>query len=273
MAGNSNYPKIAKGNRFCMIFLKKVPQNVLLFKNSTYFCAPKSDIMIKILGFKKSKEMTRVSPKEEKRNLNRVKNLLFSRLINGEREKVIFVLCEKFRRLRYEDIEEIYSDGCLVLWKKMNDENFKLKEETLVAFLIKICKNIGTHYLRERIDDDVVNLEDLNNEVCEQNANDEDFNEIFDVMDEDDDDEVIFENLEMVWNKLSEVDRMILEAYYWEGCKMDEIAHRIGFKSADSVKSKKNKVLKRMMTMMRSSKVAESSESDSESSSLLTAAA
>jgi DNA-directed RNA polymerase specialized sigma24 family protein len=42
---------------------------------------------------------------------------------------------------------------------------------------------------------------------------------------------------------------MILESYYVDGCRMDEIARRIGYKSGDSVKSKKNKVLKKIRAM------------------------
>ena len=55
----------------------------------------------------------------------------------------------------------------------------------------------------------------------------------------------------MVWKKLKEVDRMILESYYVDGCKMEEIAKRIGYKNGNSVKSKKNKVLRKMMEMMQ----------------------
>ena len=44
---------------------------------------------------------------------------------------------------------------------------------------------------------------------------------------------------------------MILESYYVDGCKMEEIAKKIGYRNGNSVKSKKNKVLKKMMEMMK----------------------
>jgi DNA-directed RNA polymerase specialized sigma24 family protein len=44
---------------------------------------------------------------------------------------------------------------------------------------------------------------------------------------------------------------MILEGYYVDGCNMEEIAKRIGYKNGNSVKSKKNKVLKRIQKMRR----------------------
>ena len=61
----------------------------------------------------------------------------------------------------------------------------------------------------------------------------------------------VFERLDMVWNKLKKVDRMILESYYVDGCKMEEIAKRVGYRNGNSVKSKKNKVLRKMMEMMQ----------------------
>ena len=42
---------------------------------------------------------------------------------------------------------------------------------------------------------------------------------------------------------------MILESYYIDGCKMEEIAKRIGYKNGNSVKSRKKKVIMRMKSM------------------------
>jgi hypothetical protein len=42
---------------------------------------------------------------------------------------------------------------------------------------------------------------------------------------------------------------MILESYYVDGCRMEEIAKRIGYKNGNSVKSKKKKVLMKIMEM------------------------
>ena len=40
-----------------------------------------------------------------------------------------------------------------------------------------------------------------------------------------------YEKLDRIWSKLKEVDRMILESYYVDGCRMEEIAKRIGYKN------------------------------------------
>ena len=73
--------------------------------------------------------------------------------------------------------------------------------------------------------------------------------EIFDVMDERGNEDERYEKLDRIWSKLKEVDRMILESYYVDGCKMEEIAKRIGYKNGNSVKSKKKKVLMKIMEM------------------------
>lgn len=209
--------------------------------------------MIVVKGFKGVKKMVKVSVKEEKRNLRRVRNLMFSKLMYGERDRVMLVLMGKLSRLRYEDLEEVYSDGCLVLWNKWNEKGDELEGENLVGYLVKICKNIGMHYLR-KINEDVESLDVLMEKNSKmKNLLDEDgMMEMFDVIDdvENKEDEV-YKKLDEIWEHLSNVDRMILESYYWDGCKMEDIARRIGYKSADSVKSKKNKVIKKMIEMMR----------------------
>ncbi|MCR4853474.1 MAG: hypothetical protein K5893_07780, partial [Prevotella sp.] len=60
-----------------------------------------------------------------------------------------------------------------------------------------------------------------------------------------------YKKMDEIWKRLSEVDRMILESYYLDGCKMEDIAKRIGYKNGNSVKSRKNKVLKRIMEITK----------------------
>ena len=74
---------------------------------------------------------------------------------------------------------------------------------------------------------------------------------MFDVMDEKGNENEIFERLDVAWKKLKKVDQMILESYYVDGCRMEEIAKRVGYRNGNSVKSKKNKVLRKMMEMMQ----------------------
>lgn len=203
---------------------------------------------IKVSGFEERE--VRLSPKEERAGLQSVSNHMFNKMVEEEREKVLMRLMGKFKGLRYEDLEEVYDDGCLVLWKKMKDKEFRLKEKSIEGYLVKICWNIGMHYLR-KVNEDVVSLDSIMERGFGMSEDDEvGIEEMFDVIEERGNKEEMFERLDKVWGKLKDVDRMILESYYVDGCKMEEIAKRIGYKNGNSVKSKKNKVLRRMMKMV-----------------------
>ena len=203
-------------------------------------------VNIKVSGFE---EVEKLTPKEEKRRLLGVSHLIFNKVMEGERENMMLRLMSRFKTLRYEDLEEVYSDGCLVLWNKMMDEEFKLEEKTMVGYLFRICRNIGMHYLR-KVNEDVESLDRILERGCERELDDDGMKEFFDVMDEGSDRNEIFEKLDRAWDKLKDVDRMILESYYVDGCRMEEIAMRVGYRNGNSVKSRKNKVLRKMMEMM-----------------------
>ena len=205
-------------------------------------------VKIKVSGFEEKVE--KLTLKEERSGLLGVSSLIFNKVVENERENVMMRLMGRFKGLRYEDLEEVYNDGCLVLWEKMMDDEFELKEKSMVGYLVRICKNVGMHYLR-KVNEDVVSLNRIMERGFLMSDDESGIEEMFDVMDEGGNDEEIFERLEMVWKKLKEVDRMILESYYVDGCKMEEIAKRIGYKNGNSVKSKKNKVLRKMMEMMQ----------------------
>ena len=206
-------------------------------------------VKIEVSGFEEKVE--KLTLKEEKRRLLGVSDLIFDKVVENERENILLRLMSKFKCLRYEDLEEVYNDGCLVLWEKMTDKEFKLKEKSMVGYLYKICWNIGMHYLR-KVNEDGESLDRIlekGYEVREDGGRG--IEEIFDVMDERGNEDERYEKLERIWSRLKEVDRMILESYYVDGCRMEEIAKRIGYKNGNSVKSKKKKVLMRIKEMQQ----------------------
>ena len=206
--------------------------------------------IIKVSGFD-NEVVEKLSLKDERRGLLGVSSLIYNKVVDGERENVLLRLMGKFKSLRFEDLEEVYDDGCLVLWEKMMDREFELREKSLVGYLVRICRNIGMHYLR-KVNEDIESLDRIYERGYEMRDDDESgIEEMFDVMEEKGNEDEIFERLDRVWNKLKKVDRMILESYYVDGCRMEEIAKRIGYRNGNSVKSKKNKVLRRMMEMMQ----------------------
>ena len=207
-------------------------------------------VRIKVSGFE-NEDVEKLTLKEEKSGLLGVSSLIFNKVVDGERENVLMRLMGRFKSLRYEDLEEVYNDGCLVLWDKMMDKEFKLKEKSMVGYLVRICRNIGMHYLR-KVNEDIESLDRIMERGYEIREDDErGIEEMFDVMDERGSENEMFEKLDLVWSKLKETDRMILESYYVDGCRMEEIARRIGYRNGNSVKSKKNKVIRRMIEMMK----------------------
>ena len=206
-------------------------------------------VRIKVSGFEENEGKLTLG--EERSGLLGVSKMFFNNVVDNERENVLMRLMGRFKGLRYEDLEEVYDDGCLVLWDKMMDKGFKLNEKSVVGYLVRICRNIGMHYLR-KVNEDIESLDRIMERGYEMKEDDErGIEEIFDVMEEKGSENEIFERLDMVWKKLKKVDRMILESYYVDGCRMEEIARRVGYRNGNSVKSKKNKVLRRMMEMMK----------------------
>ena len=177
-------------------------------------------------------KVEKLSPMEERRGLLGVSHLIFNKVVEGERENVMLRLVGKFKGLRYEDLEEVYSDGCLVLWNKMNDEEFKLKEKSMVGYLVRICRNIGMHYLR-KVNEDVESLDWILERGREKDYENSSMKEFFYLLDEEESEDEKFEKLEKAWSKLKEVDRMILDCYV-NGCKMEEIARRVGYRNGKS---------------------------------------
>ena len=204
-------------------------------------------LKIRVSGFE---EVEKLSPMEERRELLGVSHLIFNKVMEGERENVMLRLVSRFKSLRYEDLEEVYSDGCLVLWNKMMDEKFKLEGKSMVGYLVRVCRNIGMHYLR-KVNEDVESLDRIMERGCGKEYEDDGMKEFFDVVEEKSDENEIFEKLDKAWDKLKEVDRLILESYYVDGCRMEEIAKKVGYRNGNSVKSRKNRVLRKIMDIMQ----------------------
>lgn len=193
------------------------------------------------------------------RNVNKVSNLMLGKVIESEKVRVMMVLAGMFSRLSWEDLEEVYMDGCMVLWNKWEEGKVRLSDGGVGSYLVKVCKNVGMHYLR-KVRDGVEYIEEMmwggdddgEKERCGLDV-------MFDVVDggrNEESDEEVMRRLERVWERLSDVDKMILVSYYWDGMKMEDIVKRVGYKSVDSVKNKKSKCLKRMLKMMRNEKEA-----------------
>ena len=139
--------------------------------------------IIKVSGFE-NENVEKLTLMEEKSGLLGVSSLIFNKVVDGERENVLLRLMGIFKSLRFEDLEEVYDDGCLVLWEKMMDREFELREKSLVGYLVRICRNIGMHYLR-KVNEDIESLDRIYERGYEMRDDDErGIEEMFDVMEE-----------------------------------------------------------------------------------------
>ena len=95
--------------------------------------------IIKVSGFEndENENVEKLTLMEEKSGLLGVSSLIYNKVVDGERENVLLRLMGKFKSLRFEDLEEVYDDGCLVLWEKMMDREFELREKSLVGYLVE----------------------------------------------------------------------------------------------------------------------------------------
>ena len=122
-------------------------------------------------------------------------SLIFNKVVDGERDYVLMKLMGMFKSLRFEDLEEVYDDGCLVLWEKIMDKEFKLREKSLVGYLVRVCRNIGMHYLR-KVNEDIESLDRILDRGYEIKENEENgMRAMFDVMEEKGNEDEIFERL------------------------------------------------------------------------------
>jgi len=195
---------------------------------------------------------------EEKKGLIKTRKQLFETLVQSERERTLMILMSlhEMNKLTFEDMEEVYNDGCLELWKKMMDEEFELMERGMVSYLRKICWNVGMHYVRDK--KNYMESLDVLMEKNDESVGEEDSGlaAVFDVFEEEMNDEERMSRFDRVWAELKPLDKMILTSYYVEDCKLEEVAKKVGYKNGNTVKSRKDKVLKKMLTKMKKMKEA-----------------
>ena len=74
-------------------------------------------VKIEVSGFEEKNE--ELTLQNVRKGLLRVSNLIFNKVVDNERMNVLMWLKGRFKVLSFEDLEEVYDDGCLVLWEKM----------------------------------------------------------------------------------------------------------------------------------------------------------
>lgn len=143
-----------------------------------------------------------------------------------------------FGRTANADIEDIFQDSCIVLMQKVKEGKFTITgEHSVFKFLVKIGINNACNFIRKHRPltskeemTVTLNLHDDNQDV---------------ELSVDEQQQAQDEFLDRVFDSLPDTCKAIFKKFYWERKSMDEIADIIGYKTADSVKSKKSNCMKK----------------------------
>lgn len=151
----------------------------------------------------------------------------------------------KFRIANEDVLADVYQETVCRLWEFIQRE--KLTEQTittsLAAYLYGIGQKVMLEYLRKEkdvpIDDELLQVKadnDIAASVKEYEL--------------DETQQLIRETV----NNMGKPCAPILLKFYWEGFSMDDIALELGYSSADSAKTQKNKCMNKLKALFRKTK-------------------
>ena len=141
----------------------------------------------------------------------------------NERQVAAFVLRNNGTR---DDAEDMLQEALVTLWERVKTGRYEHSAK-LSTFIFATVKNLWLRKLA-RARKEVVS--GRNDEWTPSNDKSS-----LDILIENEDADIIAAAL----NKLGDPCRKILLLYYWEELPMDQIAQRMGFANADTIKSKK----------------------------------
>lgn len=154
-----------------------------------------------------------------------------NRFFERERKRNVVYLQGHYH-LSYEDAEDIYQDSCLALFKNIQDGKLVSLTAKLSTYFTQICVFQTLKKIRdEKPGESLDNGQYDSDKVDELLGLDGGFTLSQQQMMED-----IVKNLPEPCNK-------ILWDFYYENLSMAEIAPRVGFNGADSVKAKKSQCM------------------------------
>ncbi|MCX6350551.1 MAG: sigma-70 family RNA polymerase sigma factor [Bacteroidetes bacterium] len=131
------------------------------------------------------------------------------------------------------DVEDVLQETLVALWQKLSDKNFTLTAK-LDTFIFAIAKNHWLTNLHKKrftvLHDGSIEIKD----TISVGVNEE-----------------MLSKLAVYMKQLSEVCRNILHFYYFDDLSMEDIAQRMNFANADTVKTKKYQCKKKLEEMVK----------------------
>ena len=125
-----------------------------------------------------------------------------------------------------EDVQDVLQESLVILWERIRAGRFEYKAQ-LNTFIYATVKNLWSHRLRQK--------KRLSSAEIDPEAHVDQSPSVLDHL-------IATERVEMVRDALEtlgEQCRKLLLLFYWEEQSMEEIAVRLGFANADTVKAKK----------------------------------
>ncbi len=163
-------------------------------------------------------------------------------------ERALVVLHESNRRMissfiarnngTHDDYEDMLQEALVILWERVRAGKFEYTAK-LSTFLFATVRNIWLRKLaraRREIPSDLQTDEnpDESPSVLESMIEEEEIVAVREAM-----------------NRIGEQCRQLLTLFYWEECSLEEIAGRMGFANADTVKSKKYQCKKSLEKVLK----------------------
>lgn len=137
-----------------------------------------------------------------------------------------------------DDAEDMLQEAVVILWERVCSENFELKAR-LGTFLYATVRNLWLRRLSRQRREIPIDLQ--SQEIQAEDAS------ILESLIESDQAAVIAKALE----QLGDPCKTLLLLYYWEELTTEEIATRLGYANADTVKSKKYQCKKALEAAMQ----------------------
>lgn len=131
-----------------------------------------------------------------------------------------------------EDAKDIFQEAMIVLYQKVQSGNFELNCQ-VKTFVYSVCRRLWLKRLMQQSRYSLVEAH-------------EEFVLVEDEVEDHDQRNAAFSNMERAMNNLGEPCKSLLEAFYLQKKSMQEIAAGFGYTNADNAKNQKYKCLMRL---------------------------
>lgn len=159
--------------------------------------------------------------------------------------KLVYPIIDSFVKnnggINEDDTYDLFTTSFLVLYENVKKGHFK-GDSTLSTYFISICRMLWLKKLRERSKNREIELDEVMQEVLMDTTNNVEQSLLY--QEEESSKRKI---VRKIFNEMSISCKEIIYYHYFSNMPQEEIAHKLGFKNAQTVKSAKSRCLKKMI--------------------------